>query len=208
MKVLVIDDSPLNQESARQTITDHDLTVVGTYDEAYDLLLVSFHGRPQCNEPFEVVLTDLLMPAGSRNQCGPGKEFVGQEMPVGFALALNAVLHGAKYVGVVSMGEHHHHPALAMLDRLGSYGGWNDRSPTGPTPVRFNMNGAKVGFFPLWGGRIQVEGFACPACNGEGECRVHDNADGTVNWDYGKDWGKILTHLINSPVEPDGYVLS
>lgn len=38
MRILVIDDNPLHQQSARQTLKGHDLTIVGTYDEAYELL--------------------------------------------------------------------------------------------------------------------------------------------------------------------------
>lgn len=38
MKVLVIDDSQVHRASAEQTLTDHDLTVVGTYEEASRLL--------------------------------------------------------------------------------------------------------------------------------------------------------------------------
>lgn len=38
MRILVIDDSPIHQASARQTIIGPDLTIVGTYDEAHRLL--------------------------------------------------------------------------------------------------------------------------------------------------------------------------
>ncbi|PIY93276.1 MAG: hypothetical protein COY69_02560, partial [Candidatus Magasanikbacteria bacterium CG_4_10_14_0_8_um_filter_32_14] len=179
MKILVIDDSPIHQESARQTIKEHDLTVVGTYDEAYELLERPYAKYSDVNAglirmgfranrwenpetrhneydreeerlkeelrpaPFDAVLTDLFMPAGSRIQV-KGGEFVGQEMLVGFALALDAVLHGAKYVAVVSDGNHHHHPGVAMLDRLGDYHPWDDKHPV---PVRFEINRAHVGFF-------------------------------------------------------------
>ncbi len=41
MNILVIDDSPLHRQSARQTLKDHNVTIVGTYDEAYELLTVT-----------------------------------------------------------------------------------------------------------------------------------------------------------------------
>ncbi len=38
MRILVIDDNSLHQESARQTLGGHEVTIVGTYDEAHKLL--------------------------------------------------------------------------------------------------------------------------------------------------------------------------
>lgn len=40
VKILVFDDSPAHQKSAKALLKDHDLTVVGTYDEAERLLTV------------------------------------------------------------------------------------------------------------------------------------------------------------------------
>lgn len=194
MNILIIDDNPVHRQSAHETIKGHELTVVGSYDEAYKLIkprLDTVHfgeSTPKKEEEsmrFDVVMTDLLMPTGSRIQrikkgdrlADPG-EFLGSEMPVGFSLALEAVLHGAKYVAVVSDGDHHAHPALAMLDRLGAY-----QSGVQRTPVRFDMNGSHVGFFRVGegkgGGKIQLE-----------------------NGVSGKDWGAILKHLITAPVTP------
>jgi len=192
MKILVIDDSRVHQQSARQTLQGHDLTVVDTYDEAYKLIQPRIETNrkgqviPKKEEvatPFDVVLTDLLMPTGSRIQkskkgnwlADPG-EFLGPEMPVGFALALNAVLHGAKYVAVVSDGDHHLDPAMAMLDRLGAY-----KSGVTRTPVRFEMNGSHVGFF-----RVQ---------DGDGKIQLEDGTSG-------KNWGEILDHILSAPVTP------
>lgn len=42
MKVLVIDDKAANREAAKQTLTGHDLTVVGSWDEAVKLLEVRY----------------------------------------------------------------------------------------------------------------------------------------------------------------------
>ena len=38
MRILVIDDSPVHQQSARQTLGGHDLTIVGSYDEGQKLV--------------------------------------------------------------------------------------------------------------------------------------------------------------------------
>lgn len=141
MKILVIDDSPLHQASAHRTLEGHDLTVVGTYDAAFKLL---------CRDPFnpttftfDVVLCDLLMPAGAHQMAGEGLKYVGQEMPVGFALSLMAAWRGAKYVAVVTATNHHYHPASAMLDPIGSR--CNEK---GPADMKlFNINGSRVAYF-------------------------------------------------------------
>jgi CheY-like chemotaxis protein len=157
MKIIVIDDTLVHRMAAQQTLDGHDLTVASSYDEAVKLL---------DRERYEVVLTDLLMPAGRDAQGPRGAPFVGQLMPVGFALALHAVLRGAKYVAVVSATNHHDHPASAMLDRLGdAY--WRDEQ----TRPRFVINGATVGFFHH------------PAVMVEGQGK-------------GKDWGKVLRALL------------
>jgi CheY-like chemotaxis protein len=141
MKILVIDDKKVNRVSAQQTIAGHDLTIVGNYDEAV---------RQLDSQEWDVVLTDLLMPAGRDAQGGVGLQYVGQEMPVGFALALLAALRGAKYVAVVTATNHHNHPASAMLDRLGS-SYWRD----GMRP-NFVINGARAMF--VHHTPVQVEG--------------------------------------------------
>ena len=38
MRILVIDDNQIHHMSARQTLGGHELRIVGTYDEAYELL--------------------------------------------------------------------------------------------------------------------------------------------------------------------------
>lgn len=136
MKILVIDDKKVNRHSAKQTIVGHELTVVGNYDEAV---------RQLDFQEWDAVLTDLLMPAGRDAQGGKGLEFVGQEMPVGLALALLAALRGARYVAVVTATNHHAHPASAMLDRL--------RPHSGPN---FVINGARAMF--VHHTPIEVEG--------------------------------------------------
>ncbi len=67
---------------------------------------------------WDVVLCDLMMPASGSEQGSEGQKFVGQEMPVGWSLALSAAREGAKFVAVVTDTNHHDHPASAMLDNL------------------------------------------------------------------------------------------
>jgi len=72
---------------------------------------------------FDIVLTDLLVPASSRNQGGKGNNYVGQEMPLGTVIAFLAIKIGVKHVGVITDLNHHNHPASASLDALGGYSG-------------------------------------------------------------------------------------
>ncbi len=127
MKILVFDDAERHLKAAKLTLgTDHDLTVVRTYDEAQELLTpkidyekaeklfpqliieaglgqdFDYHkeGTSDADKKkfrsanaksydlattypeYDVVLTDLLVPASRQAQGGEGLAFVGQEMPV------------------------------------------------------------------------------------------------------------------------------
>ena len=168
MKILVFDDNQTHREAAKAQLKEHDLTVVGTYDEAKAELLpktnddraeaeflpglLETSGLGQGFEPwmkgvddeyvntdeqrdlywkllndarkmattypdFDVVLTDLLVPASSQAQGGIGLQFVGKEMPVGIFIGLLAAVRGrAKYVAVFTESNHHHNPASACFD--------------------------------------------------------------------------------------------
>lgn len=129
MRILIIDDKWENLDAAKQTLVGHEVTICSDYDGALEHLRESFadkSGKP-CSgweddakkQPYwDAVLCDLLMPAGKDAQGTRGLKFVGQEMPVGWSLALVAAKRGAKYVAVASDLDHHSHPASAMLDRL------------------------------------------------------------------------------------------
>ena len=100
MKILVIDDNPRHQASARQTLTGHDVIIATTYDEAQARLYKYSRNADFPCLKFDAVLTDLLMPASKMTMGPEGLKYVGQEVPAGFALSLLAVLNGAKYVAV------------------------------------------------------------------------------------------------------------
>ncbi|MCR4322733.1 MAG: response regulator [Candidatus Azambacteria bacterium] len=128
MKILVIDDNATHRAAAIAQLKDHNVTVVGTYDEGRDIL--------RKNHDFEVVLADLLMPASEENQGPKGRAFLEQEMPVGIFLALLAAKNGAKYVAVFTDSDHHSHPASACFDDF------NLKGENNPTP--FMVEGAKT----------------------------------------------------------------
>lgn len=67
---------------------------------------------------FDVVLTDLMMPASRSAQGDQGMQFVGKQMPVGTFLILLALNAGVKNIAMVTDMNHHHHPASAALDPI------------------------------------------------------------------------------------------
>lgn len=216
LNILVIDDSPIHQQAARQVLgADHDLTVVGSHDEAlellgmkrdeakFDTLYAQYKGQgvedcyerasvESCLPYWDAVLCDLLMPAGRNAQGGEGLKYVGQEMPVGWSLAITAALCGAKYVAVVTDMNHHDHPASAMLDSMDGN--------------IFALHGAKT-LFTNHVRMVGIEGTqgTCTDCLGEGTKRsgAHTyqcyTCQGTkVSYsENGKDWAEILARLLN-----------
>ncbi len=128
MKILVFDDNATHRAAAQAQLKDHDLTIVGTYDEAQKLLLSGLG--------FDVVLSDLLVPASGQAQ--GSSRYVDTEMPVGIFIALLAAVRGgAKYVAVFTDSDHHSHPASACFDAFNHEDGetW---------PSIFVVEGAKV----------------------------------------------------------------
>lgn len=215
MKVLVIDDTQRHLTTATQTLEgEHDVTICASYDEALKLLDFQYKvelieeclreytddrgfirdgfddakrlAEEEARLPYwDAVLCDLLMPAGSHN--GVCSAHVGEEMPVGWALALVAAQRGAKFVAVATDMNHHDHPASAMLDRLQDH--------------LFTINNAKVLFanmVPLIG--ISGTEYQCRKCDGHGlvkctggegyECYECDA--GIAHTQKGKNWGYIL----------------
>jgi len=138
LNILVIDDEKNHRRSAEMLLKGHNLLVVGSYDEAAGFLTSKIdYGfanilqkdkglsyaeaieKATTRPNFDVVLTDLMMPA-SRSAQGPeGLAFVGKQMPVGTFLILLALAAGVKNIGMVTDMNHHNHPASAALDPIG-----------------------------------------------------------------------------------------
>lgn len=203
MKILVIDDSPMHQAAARQTIIGHNLTIASSADQALELLGVreSNRGKIVCAEPFDVVLCDMLMPAPRYLQhYGPSKEDL---IAIGFPLTLIAVRAGAKYVAMATDTDHHSDPMCGVLEPL-----------NGPGKI-FNIDGAWVLYMEWWSD-VLVDGTTCTTCNGTGSNEVCycvkrnagapmpdcGSCNGTGHscspcWNSGKQWGKNWGALLN-----------
>jgi CheY-like chemotaxis protein len=204
MRILVIDDNVNNLLAAKQTLAAHEVTACQSYDEALHLLRAeyvndegerfSYPEKDAKQLPYwDAVLCDLMMPAGKDAQGPKGMKYIGQEMPVGWSLAMVAAKRGAKYAAVASDANHHDHPASAMLDRL--YG-------------IIKIEGAQV----MLTNEVQLVGLEgsgseCSECHGAGKY-VRDDGQVCNCWDCsgtgmifskkGKNWGAILDTIISS----------
>lgn len=217
MKILVIDDTQVHLDSAKQTLNGHDVTYCATHEQAvdllsrrsnsdenrYDVLLKQYQAEgmkwgdaydkadAETILPYwDVVLADLLMPAGPMSQGETGQKYVGQEMAVGWSLALQAARTGAKFVAVITDMNHHRHPASAMLDRFNRH--------------FFTIDGARV----LMTNYVNLVGITgtdspCGECRGTGKLGQYNchrcDIPGRVFAEKGKNWGMILEQLLKGP---------
>jgi len=212
MRIIVIDNTQKHLTAALQTLAGHDITICDTHDKALELLRsqkdnaifkklyaeyqaasIANAYEKACQESalpyWDAVLCDLLMPAG-RNAQGEGMRLVGQEMAVGWSLALMAARNGAKFVAVVSDMNHHAHPASAMLDAINHH--------------IFDIDGTKM-LMTNDVARVGIIGTecACKECAGSGKTGRGDGCwrckeSGTDFTEKGKDWGKILEQLVGN----------
>ncbi|MFA6445724.1 MAG: hypothetical protein WCW14_00535, partial [Candidatus Paceibacterota bacterium] len=210
------------------SLKGHELTVVGTYDEAQAALLPNLDREKQKrifakkfgdNDPykrdgitdevrqqrmdyfysvereatsypnFDVVLTDLLVPASQQAQGPDGSRYVGQEMPLGTTIALLALVAGVKKVAVVTDMNHHNHPASAAFDCFG-----NTNKP-GANIICTNRVG-EVAIDEATGEPVDQQFLK----SDEGK-KKYPYPEGKTWGDrkglsWGKDWGNILIQLI------------
>lgn len=108
LRILVIEDTHKHRVSARAGLAGHKLTVVTGYVEAMKIL---------SNEKFEVVLTDLQMPMSSRTLSNEAFK-IGQLVPYGIMLMIEAAHRGAKHVAVVTDLNHHADWMSAAFDHF------------------------------------------------------------------------------------------
>ncbi len=220
MRILVFDDNPTHRAAAEAQLKDHDLTVVGTYDEAQRLLTPQldrdkasailkaefgdfnpwrsddkvkkveyFAAREVAKEQatthpnFDVVLSDLLVPASRQEQGPNGKVHVGKEMPVGIFIGLlAAVKAGAKYVAVFTDSDHHSHPASACFDVF-------NKGEAAPTP--FTVEGSKVILSNTrnWIGQFDPQDLS--------EALEYQEYSARTDTVRAKNWAALLVYLTN-----------
>lgn len=110
LRILVIDDTTKHIASAKKGLAGHRLTTATGYEEAMELL-----GK----EKFDVVLTDLHLPMSSKTM---GDKFkLGELVPYGILLMIEAARQGAKKVAVVTDLSHHDDPFSAAFDHYSRF---------------------------------------------------------------------------------------
>lgn len=221
MRILVFDDNQTHRAAAQAQLKDHDLTVVGTYDDAQKLLTPQFdyvkasatlksqfgdfnpyrsddeakkaeyHAAQKVADEeattypnFDVVLSDLLVPASRQAQGPNSTRFIGQEMPVGIFIGLLAAVKArAKYVAVFTDSDHHSHPASACFDAFNKEGGETE-------PTAFKVEDSKV---LLSNTRMWVEQFDPQDLSRPLDYEEYSKRSDTVRT---KNWAALLDYLI------------
>lgn len=118
MRILVIDDSPWNIESAKITLVEYDLTTANSIDEACQKLN---------DEEFDAVLTDCFIEIGSFNGAFMGggvneRRLPEDLIPAGLVFAIKAANKGIRAV-LCSDANHHDNHIASLMDLLvGHYG--------------------------------------------------------------------------------------
>ena len=218
-RILVIEDKPSNQESARKTLAGHEVTIISSFDEAMDIMSVrhdeenvarilaeaGFSTAPdpkaswevwmafnkavkeaasQSIIPFEfdVVLTDMMMPASLRT-LGPNViDDLRKQVPYGFIIALRAsMMPSVKFIAMVTDTNHHQGVMSAALDNIS-----NAYYHKGFKP-NFVINGKTVMFVhsPFISEEIGLG--PCTWCKGTGVC---DTCNGSGDF-YGRICGCV-----------------
>lgn len=158
MKILVIEDKEMHQQSARETLVGHDVTIVESFDKAMELMC-------EWNTfPYEVVLTDMMMPMSEKTLVSEAFN-PSEQVPYGFVIALKAALRGAKFVAMVTDTNHHMGAMSAAIDHFGC-----GTYYTNGCKPNFVINGAKVVF--VHAPFVEDAGGPCKSCNGTLVCKI------------------------------------
>jgi CheY-like chemotaxis protein len=184
MHILLIEDKEKHLLSAARFAAQcgHKVTIATSYEEAEKHLYgeCDYGSHWPKNEPekFDVVLTDLLLPASLTGigNSDVRKKFEGSEQCYGLGFVLLAMKQGVKAIGLFTDGNHHNHPMIWAMDTLGGY----DAKPftVGDTTVMFASNGPYISSY-----------------NKEGETNHVPKGDPL---DGAKDWLEFWLMLINS----------
>jgi CheY-like chemotaxis protein len=119
LEILVVEDNALHQEAARALLAEHNVTIVGTFDDAADriygpsALAIERGANPKGS--YDVIITDLFFPQG-RGDMMADKNMAKEEMPFGYAVAMMAMKEGVEYIAIASDANHHSHPMAYTLD--------------------------------------------------------------------------------------------
>lgn len=128
MRILIIEDKEKHLLSAQKFANEcgHDVTIAKNYEEAEKALCGEDRfGRKEPVKNFDVVLTDMMLPASLEGigDYDVRTKLKDAELPYGYQILLLAMRLGIKAVGILTDGGHHAHPMVWALDTLGGYSG-------------------------------------------------------------------------------------
>jgi CheY-like chemotaxis protein len=187
MDILVIEDTTRHQQSARETLSDHELTIVGSRDEAMKLLgrqyMAKEDGEVVIKDGefggFDAVLSDMNLPMSKWQILGDDQYDPNELVPYGFQLALSAAMQGVDYVLVATDQNHHDGPIAAsvdyMQDTTEGMGGMICHD--GPHTFRLNESTCHIRF---------------------AKTIVWEEADNAYEHVRAKDWGSMLDELVEA----------
>ncbi|MCF7815804.1 MAG: hypothetical protein K9M10_02705 [Candidatus Pacebacteria bacterium] len=126
LNILVIEDNVAHQQAAQEQLSEHNLTIVGSFPEAlrilgsYSFVRIGKEGYTYEGN-FDVVLTDMEMPVCRLDNLDRSvvKDI---SAPYGLVLALRAAQVGVKYVAMITDTNHHQGAMSNALDMVtGAY---------------------------------------------------------------------------------------
>lgn len=115
IRILVVDDSQENLNRARLDFANKNVVLIccSTFSVAADLLSLKAEGVA----PFDIVLTDLMMPGEARGVYKDSPE-IGKEVPYGLVLAILAKNKSVPHVAIMTNVNHHSGPIPWAMDRI------------------------------------------------------------------------------------------
>lgn len=139
LSTLIIEDTELHQQSAINQLFQRKepYVIAKNYEQGKQFLT-------GIEKPFNIVLTDLMMPKGGRDTMSPtGMEYIFDQLPYGFPLALLAAKQNVPYIAIVTDINHHDHPMSACIDNLSS-AYWSDHTAQSSL---YKINNSVLGIF-------------------------------------------------------------
>lgn len=110
MKILIVEDKVLHIESAKKLLVNHNLTIVTEFKDFFlqkrSTHFISWSRKEDLDlSCYDAVLTDVFLPSATNKGDRDG--------PTGLVIALKALEHGVKYVGIISDQNHHSESPIA-----------------------------------------------------------------------------------------------
>lgn len=118
MKILVIDDNKENLEEAKKQLAEHEVVTCNSEQEIYKEYFFEYNGGHKRLKKFDVVLCDLLLPAGCYTERDTAEKKTGQMHMSGIVLCLIMAKIGVKKIGLVTAQWHHRDPIGTLLEML------------------------------------------------------------------------------------------